>query len=501
MASRVRAQEICSPVMDGTLHLNVRALDRARMSRDARFDGKFFIAVTSTRIYCRPICPSPHAKRANVRYFPSAASAAAAGYRPCLRCRPEAAPGTAAWMGTSAVVRRALRLIDDGFLDHDSVDELAARLGIGARHLHRLFVRHVGAPAVAVAQTRRLHFAKHLIDETELPITDVAFAAGFQSIRRFNSAFQETFRRSPRDLRRQRSGEAARNEDEVRLKLAYRPPYDWAQVRDFLAARALPGVEVVEDACTRTVSCGKTHATITVRPIEGEHALELRVRGATPADLLQISSIARRAFDVSADPALINAAFRADPVLGHCVQQRPGLRIVGAWSLFECAVRAIVGQQVSVAGARTLLTRLIERAGRRISTGVPGLAHLFPSPRHLAAADLNGIGLTEMRKTALRALSHAILTGTLNAGASAETVCAEMAALPGIGEWTAQYVALRALGEPDAFPSSDLVLRKMSAQGSLALSNTALETKAEAWRPWRGYAAMHLWRAASRSNV
>jgi AraC family transcriptional regulator of adaptative response / DNA-3-methyladenine glycosylase II len=499
MASRMPASGIWSPIMDGNLHLNAKALDRARMSRDARFDGKFFIAVTSTRIYCRPICPSPHAKRANVRYFPSAASAAAAGFRPCLRCRPEAAPGTAAWMGTSAVVRRALRLIEDGFLDHDSVDELAARLGIGARHLHRLFVRHVGAPAVAVAQTRRLHFAKHLIDETQLPITDVAFAAGFQSIRRFNSAFQETFRRSPRELRRQRSGETAGNEDEVCLKLSYRPPYDWAQVRDFLAFRALPGIEVVEEgAYTRTVSCGKTHAIIRLRPLAGEHSLELRVRGAAPADLLQISSIARRAFDVSADPALINAALRTDPVLGNCVQQRPGLRIVGAWSLFECAVRAIVGQQVSVAGARTLLTRLVERAGRRVATGVTGLTYLFPSPRDLATADLNGIGLTEMRKTALRAIAHAMLTGKLNAESPAETLCAELAALPGIGEWTAQYVALRALGEPDAFPSSDLVLRKMAARDSTALSLSALESKAEAWRPWRGYAAMHLWRAAAK---
>jgi len=225
MASRTATAELWSPMMEELLGLDKRALDRARMSRDARFDGKFFIAITSTGIYCRPICPSPHARRSHVRYYPSAAAAAAAGYRPCLRCRPEAAPGTPAWFGTSAVVRRALRLIDAGFLDNNSVDDLAERLGIGSRHLDRLFLRHVGAPPMVMAQTRRLHFAKRLIDETELPITQIAFAAGFKSIRRFNSAFQHTFRRAPRDLRRQFT-EIARNEDEVVLRLAFRPPYD-----------------------------------------------------------------------------------------------------------------------------------------------------------------------------------------------------------------------------------------------------------------------------------
>jgi AraC family transcriptional regulator of adaptative response / DNA-3-methyladenine glycosylase II len=226
--------------------LDNRALDRARISRDPRFDGKFFIAVTSTGIYCRPICPVRSPKRDNIRYYPTAAAAAAAGYRPCLRCRPEAAPGTPAWLGTSAVVRRALRLIEEGILDTSSVDKLAERLGIGARHLHRLFLQHVGAPPVVVAQTRRLHFAKRLLDETELPITDIALAAGFGSVRRFNSAFHQTYGRAPRELRRQRY-QTSRQQNEVALRLWYRPPYDWEQVADFLARRAVPGIERIDE--------------------------------------------------------------------------------------------------------------------------------------------------------------------------------------------------------------------------------------------------------------
>jgi AraC family transcriptional regulator of adaptative response / DNA-3-methyladenine glycosylase II len=499
MASRRTMRRIVSPVMEAIVGLKLKALDRVRMSRDPRFDGKVFIGVTSTRIYCRPICPSPHAKRRHVRYYPSAAAAAAAGYRPCLRCRPEAAPGTAAWLGTSAVIRRALRLIDEGFLDHHSVDDLGERLGIGARHLHRLFLRHVGAPASAVAQTRRLHFAKRLIDETHLPITEVAFAAGFQSIRRFNGAFQQMFRRAPRDLRRRRSPAPAGQEDEVSLRLSFRPPYDWPQVRDFLAARAVPGLERMDERrYTRTVRLGNTCAVISVQPRDDEHSLELRVRGAAPADLLRIASIARRSFDVASDPALITAALQQDPLLAPLVQKNPGLRIVGAWDLFECAVRAVVGQQVSVAGARTLMTRLVTRVGSPISTGVTGLTHLFPSPAELRKANLDGLGLTDMRKTALRALAHMASAGQLDAEATTHSICAGLGALRGIGDWTAQYVALRALGEPDAFPASDLVLRRVAASQGGPLSATELQKKAEAWRPWRGYAAMHLWRAASR---
>jgi AraC family transcriptional regulator of adaptative response / DNA-3-methyladenine glycosylase II len=353
--------------MDAILGLDRRALDRARVSRDPRFDGKFFIAVTSTRIYCRPVCPVPSPKMANVRYYATAAAAAEAGFRPCLRCRPEAAPGTPAWLGTSAIVRRALGLIHDGVLDETSVDALAARVGIGPRHLHRLFVQHVGASPIVVAQTRRLHFAKRLLDETSLPMTEIALAAGFGSLRRFNHAFHTTYRRAPRELRRRRRGDSdAEGGGEVVLRLAFRPPYDWAQVRDFLAARAVTGVERVDArGYARTVAADRGgHAIVCVRPLDAEHAFELSVRGAAPAALFALSSAARRTFDLAADPARIAIALSADALLAPLVERRPGLRIPGAWDPFECAVRAVLGQQVSVAAARTLAARLVARAGR-----------------------------------------------------------------------------------------------------------------------------------------
>ncbi|MGH7006352.1 MAG: bifunctional transcriptional activator/DNA repair enzyme AdaA, partial [Alphaproteobacteria bacterium] len=314
--------------------LDSRVLDRARLSRDPRFDGKFFIAVTSTGIYCRPICPSPTSKSKNVIYYPSAAAAVEAGFRPCLRCRPEAAPGTPAWIGTSAVVRRALKLIHGGALDDESVDSLAARLGVGPRHLHRLFVRLVGASPIAIAQTRRLQFAKRLLDETNLPMTEIALASGFGSLRRFNDAFQKTYRRAPRELRKQRRrlGYLPNDGEEIVLKLAYRPPYDWSQVHGFLAARAIPGVERVDgEGYARTLALKDKLVIVHIRPLSTEDALELRVRGAGPDALFQISMTARRVFDLAADPGLVAAAFDRDPLLGPLVRRRPGLRIPGAW--------------------------------------------------------------------------------------------------------------------------------------------------------------------------
>ena len=499
MASRWLKHPVWSRWMSEFPGFDMRALDRARISRDARFDGKFFIAVTSTGIYCRPVCPARTSKRANIRFYPTAAAAAEAGYRPCLRCRPEAAPGTPAWMGTSAVVRRALRLIDEGILDEGSVDALASHLGIGPRHLCRLFLRHVGASPVAVAQTRRLHFAKRLLDETKLPITEIALAAGFGSLRRFNGAFQQTYRRAPRELRRERSnGLASRAGNAVALKLAFRPPYDWIQVRDFLAARAVTGVERVDErGYARTVVGGDCQGVICVRPVAGEDALELQVQGMAPGALFQLTSSVRRAFDLASDPARIAPAFSSDTLLAPLVKRRPGLRSPGAWDPFECAVRAVVGQQVSVAAGRTLAARLVARAGRRLTAGEEGLTHLFPSPADLAYADLAGLGLTRTRIGALRALARAVAEGTLSFSAPVEEIIAALAELPGIGAWTAQYVALRALNEPDAFPAGDLVLRRMASTNGRPLTPRALATLAEAWRPWRGYAAIHLWRSAT----
>ena len=485
------ARIVCA--MEEILGLDRSALDRARISRDARFDGRFFIAVTSTGIYCRPICPSPTSKSTNVRYYATAAGAAEAGFRPCLRCRPEAAPGTPGWLGTSAVVRRALRLIQEGVLDEVSVDELAERIGIGSRHLHRLFTKHVGASPIAVAQTRRLHFAKRLLDETDLPITQIALASGFGSLRRFNYTFQQTYSRAPRDLRRQRRGGlAAQDADEVVLKLSFRPPYDWAQVRDFLAARAVQGVERVDErGYARTVKSDTGEATICVRALDRQNALELRVHGAAPTMLFQISSTARRMFDLAADPARIALAFKTDDLLAPLVKQRAGVRIPGAWDAFECAVRALLGEHIDAAAAGVRAARLVERTGQPMSEAVEGLTHFFPTPQALATAELGGLGLGARRAAGVRALACATCEGKIDFTASVEEVTAALMSLPGFDADAAQYVALCALGEPDAFPR---VARK-------PLTVRELDARMESWRPWRGYALIHLWQAAAGQST
>ena len=487
--------------MDEVAGFDRGTLDRARVSRDARFDGKFIIAVKSTGIYCRPICPSPPSKAENVRYYRTPEAAAEAGFRPCLRCRPEAAPGTPAWLGTSAVVRRALRLINDGCLDVSSVDALAATLGVGPRHLHRLFLQHVGASPVVVAQTRRVQFAKRLIDETNLPITEIALAAGFGSLRRFNHAFQATYGRAPRDLRRLRRFGLTAEAGEVVLRLAFRPPYDWPQVLGYLAARAVPGVERVDArGYARTVTAGDGHALIWVRPKGRENALEFRVRGAAPSALFHISSTARRVFDLAADPERIAHAFRADPLLAPIVKDRPGLRIPGVWDPFECAVRALLGQRGSVEAARRLTARLVARVGQPIARvgepiagGTDGLTHLFPSAAAIEAADLQGLGLTVATAAALKGLARLVTDHGLVFSEPVEEVAIALAAVPGCGPWVAQYTALHGLGDPDAFPGSDLMLRGMAGAGGRPLTVSALEARAEAWRPWRAYAAVRLW--------
>ena len=478
--------------MDG---LDRRSLDQARISRDPRFDGRFFIAVRTTGIYCRPICPAPRCKSMNVRYYPTAAAAASAGYRPCLRCRPEAAPGTPAWLGTSAVVRRALRLIHDGALNETGVEELALRVGVGPRHLHRLFLQHVGASPVAVAQTRRLHFAKRLLDDTVLPMTQVALAAGYGSLRRFNCAFRETYGKSPRELRRQRrSGTAPVADDEILLKLSYRPPYDWEQVSGFLAREACAGVERVDETgYARTVETADGAATIHVVPAAGEHALLLRVRGAAPAALFQISASVRRAFDLGADSFAIAGALSADPRLARLVRRRPGLRIPGAWDPFECAVRATLALNLAPATSRAIAARLADRCGKPLVTGKPGLSRLFPRASALLRSNLESLGLSAARAAKLRALARAVEEARIDFSAPVDEVRRALAAVQGIGESVAEYVAMRALAEPDALPGADLALRRAAAPRAGTLETRRLVERAEAWRPWRSYGAMHLW--------
>jgi AraC family transcriptional regulator, regulatory protein of adaptative response / DNA-3-methyladenine glycosylase II len=470
-------------------------LDRARRSRDARFDGRFFIAVRSTRIYCRPICPSRFSNDSNVRYYATAEQAAQAGYRPCLRCRPEAAPGSPAWTGTSAVVQRALRLIQDGALDHASLGNLANRLGIGVRHLSRLFARHVGVSPATIAQSRRLHFAKRLLDDTPLPITDIAHASGFGSIRRFNDAFQETYRRSPRELRKGKRVASDKSEGaEITLRLSFRPPYDWDHLYAFLAAGAIQGVEVVTAGCyARAAPTPSGYAVLQIRPVTRAYALEVRIKGAMPAEFPSLLSSVRRMFDLTADPGHIATAMRSDPLLLPLMARRPGLRIPGTWDPFECSVRAIVGQKTSVPARIGVLKRLVERFGKPIEPLMAGIGRLFPTPAALADANLDELGLNRTRREALRELARGVRDNLIRFDAPGEEVSRMLCALPGVGRWTAGYVALRGLGEPDAFPFGDLQLRRLASFGDKPLTALALEARAECWRPFRGYAVFHLW--------
>jgi len=475
--------------------LDQRACDRARRSRDARFDGRFFIAVTTTRVYCRPICPARAPKDAHVRYFATAAAAEAAGFRPCLRCRPEASPGTPAWFGTSSVVSRALRLIADGALDEATVDALADRLGVTARHLRRLFLHHLGATPNDVALTRRVHFAKKLLDETSLPFKEVALAAGFGSVRRFNGQVRRTYRRTPSELRRLARQAPPVEHGCYRFRLSYRPPYDWSAVLAFLRARATPGVEVVDDlSYRRTIVVDRQPGVIAVSRRDEGTALDVDVRFPDPRALLSIVERVRRLFDLGADPAVIGGHLRLDPLLRGPLAQHPGIRTPGAWDGFELAVRAIVGQQISVRGATTLAGRLASLWGTAVDGGA-GLVRLFPTPMQLMQADVERAGVMPARADTIRALARAVASGgiVLDACADVSATVAALLALPGIGTWTAEYVAMRALGEPDAFPSGDLVLRRMAGD----LNARALDRRSEAWRPWRSYAVMLLWEAAT----
>jgi AraC family transcriptional regulator of adaptative response / DNA-3-methyladenine glycosylase II len=480
--------------MLGRMELDRRACEQAARSRDARFDGRFFIGVTTTGVYCRPICPAPPSRRENVRYFPTAAAAAAAGFRPCLRCRPEAAPGTPAWSGTSALVGRALRLIGESALDGDGVERLAGRLGVTARHLRRLFLAHLGATPLEVALTRRLHFAKKLIDETGLPFTEVALASGFGSVRRFNSEIRRTYARTPGELRRLARGPVGAEGGCYRFRLAYRPPYDWEAALAFLRTRAIPGVEWA-DASTygRTIALAGASGTIAVRRARSGPALELEVRFPDPRGLLAIVERVRRIFDLGADPALIAAHLGADPLLAPALARHPGIRTPGAWDGFELAVRAILGQQVSVRAASTVAGRVAALFGA--PAGEPQ-RRLFPRPHQLAQAEIERAGVVRVRAEAIRRLARAVEGGEVQLGWGSGFETGALRSIRGIGEWTAQYVALRALGDTDAFPSGDLVLRRAAG----VRTARQLERRAEAWRPWRAYAVMLLWQGAGEDD-
>jgi AraC family transcriptional regulator of adaptative response / DNA-3-methyladenine glycosylase II len=487
------------------MELDRNACYRAVQARDPRFDGRFFTAVRTTGIYCRPICPARTPKFENVTFYRSPAAAQEAGYRPCLRCRPESSPDLDGWRSASSTVSRALELIAGGMLDGETntVEGLAARLGIGERQLRRIFRDQLGVSPIAVAQTRRVLFAKQLLHETQMTMTDVALAAGFGSVRRFNDTFRGLYRRPPTALRHQRPA-IDLNDDNgsgVTLQLSYAPPYDWTSILEFLAARAIPGIEVVgHDRYRRTIDLGGRHGTIEVAPARGRDALATTIRFPDPRALPTIVRRIRRVFDLGADVGVIAAQLGADPALAPLVRARPGLRVPGAWDGFELAVRAILGQQITVSGARRLIGRLVDAHAEPLRTvdggDIPGLAAVFPRPERLAQSDLSLLGMPRARAAAVSGLAAATAADPelFDRDASLEAAVARLTTLPGVGDWTAQYVALRALREPDAFPAADVgLLRALTGSDGLRPTAAAVLARAEAWRPWRAYAAQHLW--------
>jgi AraC family transcriptional regulator of adaptative response / DNA-3-methyladenine glycosylase II len=492
--------------------LDARACYRALKTRDARFDGRLFVGITSTGIYCRPICPARSAKFENCRFYPSAAAAQEAGFRPCLRCRPETAPDLGSWRGTSNTVSRGLALIAEGALDGEgaSVDALAERLGIGERQLRRLFQQHLGASPITVAQTRRVLFAKQLIHDTRLPMAEIALAAGFGSIRRFNETFQQLFRRPPSALRRKAVHalpEGSVGEIGVTVRLSYRPPYDWDAMLAFLRARAIDGVEWIEgDTYCRTVLQDGLTGTVEIGHLPDQASLNATIRFPSVRALPAIVGRIRRVFDLGADVAAIGAHLAQDPLLAPLIAERPGLRAPGGWDGFELAVRAVLGQQVTVEAGRKLGSRLTQICGTGLPAGQrnrPALRLAFPTAAQVTAADLSALGMPNARKAALVALAQAALQdpSLFQPQGTVEETVARLRAIRGIGEWTAHYIALRAVRETDAFPASDIGLLRGAAIGVGARPSPAvLQDRAETWRPWRAYAAQHLWAADAAAH-
>ena len=480
--------------------------EQARLSRDARFDGRFFVGVKTTGIYCRPVCPANAPKSENVSFYLTAAAAGEAGFRPCLRCRPECAPGTPAWHGTSTTVKRGLRLIADGALDDGDIELLSDRLGVTSRHLRRLFNQHLGASPLAVAHTQRLHFAKRLIDQTTLAMSEIAVAAGFGSTRRFNDAFKNTYGRTPRELRQRRA--AVEPSAGLTVQLPYRPPFDFKQVLQFFAARAIPGVEVVHDGrYLRSVNIDGVNSVIDLYD-SGEHVL-LTVHGAGTRSLLPIIQRVRGIFDLDASPDDVSRVLSKDKHLKVLLKKRPGIRVPGVWDGFELTVRAILGQQISVAAATTLSGRLAGRYGDQLKVSVPGIddhtapSLVFPRPEKLLRARLGDLGIIRSRADTIRRVAKACTTGQIcfDAAQSVDEFCKSLIEIKGIGEWTAQYVAMRALKDPDAFPHSDLgLLRAFDAPDRERIKPRELKARAEAWRPWRAYAALLLWSSGENSG-
>ncbi|GHF46100.1 AraC family transcriptional regulator of adaptative response / DNA-3-methyladenine glycosylase II [Amycolatopsis bartoniae] len=469
---------------------------RAVASRDARFDGQFIVAVKTTGIYCRPSCPALTPKAANVRFYPTSAAAQAGGFRACRRCLPDAVPGSPEWNLRADLAARAMRLIADGVVEREGVPGLAGRLGYSERQLGRVLTAELGAGPLALARAHRAHSARLLIELSELPLSDVAFAAGFASVRQFNDTIREVFARTPSQLR---AAAAARGRPDtvptdeptgtkLSLRLPYRKPFDAGGIFGFLAARAVPGVEWAEDGgYGRTLRLPHGPATIQLTPQDGHVRCELRL--ADVRDLGSAVARTRRLLDLDADPEAVLRVLGADPALAPAVDAAPGIRVPGAVDGPELLLRAMLGQQVSVAAARTAAGRLAEALGEQLPWGT-----LFPTPEAVAEHGRDVLRGPRRRVEAISTAAEALATGALDlhVGRDPDELRKELLALPGVGPWTADYVLMRVLGAPDLLLADDLVVRK----GAAALGITDLTDHAQAWRPWRSYAGMYLWRSA-----
>jgi len=480
-------------------HLTATACYQAMKSHDARFDGRFFVGVSSTRVYCRPICRVRLPLQKNCSFHPSAAAAEAAGFRPCLKCRPELAPGFAATEASAKLARTAARMIEDGVANDVDLALVAERIGVTDRHLRRIFAEEFGVSPVQYAQTHRLLLAKRLLTDTSLAVADVAFASGFSSVRRMNTLFAERYGFSPTRLRREGRDDQAVATDALSFVLPYRPPYDWPRMLAFFAMRAIPGVEAISgDAYRRVVRLGHDATTPTMGWLEVSHlarrgALQLRFSAALAQLAQQLLSRTKQVFDVAADPQEIAAA------LGTLADGAHGLRLPGAYDGFELALRAILGQQVTVKAARTLATRFVDAFGEPVATPFAELTRAFPLPARVAALtrdDIGRLGIVGARAEAMIAIARAVTAGELHlhGGADPAQTIAALCAIKGIGPWTAHYIAMRALAWPDAWPPQDVALLNAMQLPNTAKGQRAADAVAEAWRPWRSYAVLHTWR-------
>ena len=471
----------------------------AMTSRDPRFDGVFFVGVTSTGIYCRPICTvkTPGAK--NCRFFDSPEAAEKAAFRPCLRCRPELAPGMAPVDDAHRIAQLMVYRINEGMADDGAgLEEIAAQFELSSRQLRRIVQRELGVSPIQLLQTRRLLLAKQLLTETKLPVIEIAFASGFSSLRRFNDAFLSHYRMPPTRLRKEvpeHAGEINAT-DTSTLLLSYRPPFDWKAILEFLKTRTVKEVEsVTEDSYARTVRLGKHTGWIRVKPAPEKHALAVEFTHSLTPVLPALLGRLRNLFDLTARPDVIAAHLAKDSLLRKSVLKHPGLRVPGAFDGFEMAVRAILGQQITVKAATTIACRFADAFGEKFETPIPGLTRLSPRAGRVAKAsvdDVARLGIVSTRATCILALARAFHSGTLQleAGANPDAAAAQLVALPGIGQWTAQYIAMRALRWPDAFPKEDIAVRNNLG----GVSAKQAEVMSQAWRPWRSYAVMHIWK-------